>query len=181
MRLFIAIELPAEIKDKLVGLRQDIAGARWVNPEQLHLTLLFLGEQTEETLDRLVPALSEIRVVPIELEIITTGCFPHPRAARVLWAGFKPQPKMNRLAERVRTAAESCGILLEKRPFSPHITLARLKQSGASDVSRFLDQNIRGRFPLIDIRQFVLFQSCLTQQGAIHKPIRLFPAEEAEL
>lgn len=176
MRLFIAIELPDEVKRQLAGMRRDIAGVRWVVPEQLHLTMLFLGDQTEETVQQLNAVLSGIRVEPFELEISRTGCFPNARFPRVLWVGFMPQPELTRLAERIRAAVESCGIVLEKRSFSPHITLARVKQPGAGAVTGFLSQTICSKSPPIYVSQFVLFQSCLTQQGAIHKPIRRFSA-----
>jgi len=175
MRLFVAIELPDEVKRQLAGLRRDIAGVRWVAPEQLHLTMLFLGDLTEETTQQLSAAFSSIRIEPFELEISRTGCFPNTRAPRVLWVGVMPQPELARLAERIKAAAESCSIVLEKRSFSPHITLARVKQPGAGAVSGFLNQIICNKFPTIHVHQFVLFQSCLTQQCAIHIPVRRFP------
>lgn len=181
MRLFVAIELPEEVKHQLAGLRRDMAGVRWVAPEQLHLTMLFLGDLTEETTQQLSAAFSSIRIEPFELEIDRTGCFPDTRAPRVLWVGVMPRPELAILAERLRAATQSCGIVLEKRSFTPHITLARVKQPGAGAASCFLNQIIGNKFPVIHVRQFVLFHSCLTQQGAIHKPISRFYAGSAAI
>ncbi|MDD5285386.1 MAG: RNA 2',3'-cyclic phosphodiesterase [Desulfuromonadaceae bacterium] len=175
MRLFIAIELPEETKRMLLELKRDIHSVRWLAPEQLHLTLLFLGEVEEGKLEQLCMALSEIRVEPFTLEIAKSGCFPGSRAPKVLWVGLESQPALNLLALNVTDAVSSTGIELEKRRFTPHITLARVKQPGSCDISCYLNPEIHAKIRPVNVTEFVLFQSLLTQQGAIHQPIRRFP------
>ncbi len=175
MRLFIAIELPEAVKSLLDGLQRNVPSVRWLPPGQIHLTLLFLGEVMEDKLEQISEALSEITVEPFTIQITKTGCFPHARDPRVLWVGLARQPGLEQLHILVRRVVSSCGILLEKRPFRPHITVARVKQPDSCDISSYLNQAICEGISPINVRQFILFQSILTQQGAIHKPIQAFP------
>lgn len=174
MRLFIAIELPEEIKRILGKLRSDIPGARWVPQEQLHLTLSFLGELEEAALQRLTGALSALRAPGFELRFGGSGCFPNPRRARVLWVGLEPQPLLDKLAVKVRKTVLSCDIPQDERPFSAHITLARLKQPAGAEVTAFLEQAKKQKLPSLRVREFILFQSSLTPRGAIHTAIGKF-------
>jgi len=174
MRLFIAIELPEEVKESLMRLRSAIPGARWVPREQLHLTLSFLGELNESELPRLTGALAGIHAAGFGLRFSGTGCFPNPRQPRVLWVGLEPEPLLESLAAVVRKTVLSCDIPQEDRPFSPHITLARLKQPSSREVAAFLDHPQKLKIPLVRVREFILFQSSLTPQGAIHIPLRKF-------
>jgi len=175
MRLFVAIDMPAEIKEILTGLRVDMPGVRWVPPEQLHLTLLFLGEIAPESLDRLCNRLAAIALPPFRLTFDRTGCFPHHGSPKILWAGVKQQPALAGLARRIREAAEICGILTDEKPFAPHITLARVKQPTACNAAGFINRLISAKKLSIPVRNFILYQSRLTQQGALHDAIRQFP------
>ncbi|MBC7963117.1 MAG: RNA 2',3'-cyclic phosphodiesterase [Steroidobacteraceae bacterium] len=174
MRLFIAIELPDDIKKALGRLRIDIPGARWVVLEQIHLTLAFLGEVDESTAALLTGELSHIHMPGFKLRFSGTGCFPDRRRPRVLWIGLEPEPFLNALAARVQAAVLACGIPQEEHPFSPHITLARLKLPSARESGPFLEQQINRNFPPLSVHEFILFQSKLTPQGALHTPIQSF-------
>jgi len=174
MRLFIAIELPDEVKRILVHMRRDIPGARWVPQEQLHLTLSFLGELEDTAIQRLTGALSGIHAHGFELRFSGTGCFPSPKQPRVLWVGLEPEPLLNSLAALVRKAVLSCDIPQEERPFSAHITLARLKLPASHEVAAFLDHPQKQKIPTVRVSEFILFQSSLTHQGAIHSPLKCF-------
>jgi len=174
MRLFIAIELPDEIKRQLEGMRTDIPGSRWVPMEQIHLTLAFLGDVDDATLERLTRTLAAIRSPGFSLRFSGVGCFPDRRRPRVLWAGLEPEPLLNGLAAAVREAVLACDIPLEERPFSPHITLARLRFPAPREVATFLDHPLKQISPHADIHEFTLFQSRLTFQGAVHTPVKAF-------
>lgn len=174
MRLFVAIELPDDLKTALGRLRTDVPGARWVPPEQLHLTLAFLGEVEEETVGKLGERLSLIHTPPFQLSFSGTGCFPNRRRPRVLWAGLEPHPRLLHLAAGVHGAVLACGIPQEERPFSPHITLARFKVPASRETGNFLDQHQKTDLPHLSVQEFTLFQSKLTSQGAVHTPIRNF-------
>ena len=174
MRLFIAIELPGDVKKTLARLRADIPGARWVPVEQLHLTLSFLGEVDNATTKLLVDKLAQIKASEFNIRFAEAGCFPNQRQPRVLWVGLKPEPLLNNLASMVRNVALSCNIPQEERPFSPHITLARIRQQVKQPITAFFDLYQKQELPSIPVREFILFQSQLTPQGALHTPLKSF-------
>lgn len=175
MRLFIAIEIPDDLKKTIADLRADIPGARWVPEEQIHLTLAFLGEVEETVVEQLNSALAGIHATEFELCFSSTGCFPKYQRPRVLWLGVKPHPHLDELAAKVRAAVLSCGIPQEERPFSAHITLARLKLLPSRELEAILEQPQKQRIHPFRAREFILFQSRLTQQGAVHTPLMSFP------
>jgi len=176
MRSFIAIELPNQIKSVLARMRGDIPGARWVPAEQIHLTLAFLGEVEEPVMELLMEKLVCIRLPGFELAFSGPGCFPNRHRPRVLWIGVQPEPGLNALAAAVHDVVLACGIPQEQRPFSPHITLARLKLPAASrGTDAFLDHCQKEKLPPLSVGEFTLFQSRLTPQGAQHIPLKVFP------
>jgi 2'-5' RNA ligase len=175
MRLFIAIELPDDAKKALGRLQKDIPGARWVPAGQMHVTLSFLGEVDEAGVERLVGQLVRIHLPEFQLCFGGTGCFPDRRRPRVLWVGLEPHPQLNVLASRVREAVLASGILQEECIFSPHITLARIKQAASGVCDTFLDRYKKPGLPSFRVREFTLFQSRLTPLGAVHIPVRSFP------
>jgi 2'-5' RNA ligase len=174
MRLFIAIEFPDEIKKQLEGMRTDIPGSRWVPLEQIHLTLSFIGEVDDTMVDLLTGALATIESPGFNLCFSGTGCFPDRHHPKVLWVGLEPEPLLNSLAALVREAVMTCNIPQEERPFSPHITLARLKLPAPREVGAFLDRPQKQEFPPVGVREFTLFQSLLTSRGAVHTPVKTF-------
>lgn len=175
MRLFIAIDIPDDLKKMIDSLRADIPGARWVRQEQIHLTLAFLGEVDEPASELLIAELARIRLPEFKLCFSGTGCFPHRRHPRVLWVGLEPQPYLNILAAEVREAALVCGISQEERSFTPHITIARLSLSHSPELDLFVERNKALKHPQFTVHNFILYQSRLMSQGAEHIPVRSFP------
>ena len=178
-RLFIAIEISRRVKAELEALHREIPGMCWVPPEQIHLTLAFLGEVEEEKLELLFRGLGRIEAEPFTFRLTGPGCFPRSGKPRVLWYGVERLLSLERLAQRIRNAVTACGIELEERPFSPHITLARVKGAAPDAVKSFVDHPGTTRFPAVTVRQFVLFQSILSRQGALHQPLKVFPCLSA--
>jgi 2'-5' RNA ligase len=176
MRLFIAIELPDSCKKELGKLRtHEIPDARWVQKEQIHLTLAFLGEVDDDTSKLLITRLAKIEAAGFELCLSGTGCFPDRRRPRVLWVGVKPEPGLTRLAEAIRETVLACHIPQEERPFSPHLTLARLKFPAAAEAGAFLDKHSTFELEPFPVAEFILFQSRLSPKGAEHIPLKTFP------
>lgn len=175
MRLFIAIELPDELKVELARLRDSLSGARWVPVEQIHLTLAFLGEVDQATTAKLTAQLAVIQTDAFRLSLAGIGCFPDLRRPRVLWIGVKAEPKLLKLAEIIQQTVLAAGISLEERPFSPHITLARFKLPAARELSTYFDRHSKKSFKPFSVREFTLFQSQLSRDGALHIPVRSFP------
>lgn len=174
MRLFIAIDLPDDLKKTLGRLRADIPGARWVPFEQIHLTLAFLGEVDEKTVGLLTRELAHRQAAAFELCFTGVGCFPNRHRPRVLWIGLEPEPCLTDLAAEVHEAVLACDIPQEERPFSPHITLARFKFPASRETGAFLDQHQKLELPSFSAQEFILFQSRLTPKGAVHTPIKNF-------
>lgn len=181
MRLFIAVELPDEVREVLAAglgrLKRDQPPARWVRVEGVHLTLKFLGEQPEEILaglDREVPAaLAPLETVRVQLG--GGGFFPHDRRPRVAWVGGEAVG-LERWAAEVETAAASLGVAEEARPFSLHLTLARLKRPwGVQAVEHYRVQAKKWQFPEFIAREAVLFRSELGPSGAAYTALRRWP------
>jgi 2'-5' RNA ligase len=132
VRLFVGIEIPQpvcrEVKRRTAGLRDRLPRARWVDPDVLHLTLLFLGEVAAESLGELAAALRSAfaPLPPLGLRLSGAGTFPPGRPARVAWLGVEAPRELAALqAGAVAAAAAAVGHEPEDRPYHPHITLAR--------------------------------------------------------
>jgi 2'-5' RNA ligase len=175
VRLFIAIDLPVELKKNLGKLHRDIPGARWVPAAQIHLTLAFLGEVEEATAWRLSAELARIQLPSFTLTLTGPGCFPHRQRPRVLWVGLAPEAGFANLVAAVQSAIRDCVLPVEERPFTAHITLARLRFPAAREAGTFLDQPLPPQLPTLPVREFILFESRLSPQGVEHRPLTSFP------
>jgi 2'-5' RNA ligase len=131
MRLFTALDLPADVVKNLEELLRRLkprAKIQWTRPENLHITLKFIGEFPEERLDGLKQALGNVpRRGPIPVGIRRVGFYPNPHAPHSFWCGIEA-PGIEALAADVESAAAAVGVEREKRPFSPHLTLARIRK-----------------------------------------------------
>jgi 2'-5' RNA ligase len=132
MRAFVAVVPPAEALAPLATAVEALRGpgASWVPPERLHLTLAFLGEVAEPVAARVADRLAEaVRgVAPFRLRIAGGGAFPRPARPRVLWAGVDGDvAALASLARLVRRAARSAGADVERAPYVPHVTVARIR------------------------------------------------------
>src|SRR5437762_3129412 len=133
MRLFVALELPAAVRENLGALLKALRAVspqtRWVRPENLHLTLKFIGEVPETEFAVIRNALAAARSdQPVALEFRGLGFFPNEKRPRVFWAGIEASPNLKTLAAEIDRAMEKLGIPCEQRPFSPHLTLARSEE-----------------------------------------------------
>jgi 2'-5' RNA ligase len=172
MRLFTGLDLPEEVIGslrKLLGHLQPTAKISWSPPENLHVTTKFIGEWPEERLDELKSALAQIPPrSPIPIHIRKVGFFPNPHAPRVFWCGVDA-PGLEVLAAATDRVTQALGIPAESRAFSPHLTLARIKE-------RLNLQPLResiAALPSLDFGQFVsdrffLYQSRLGPKGSVY-------------
>src|SRR4051794_32794087 len=129
MRLFIALDIDEAVREGLIrfveGVRNFAPDARWVKPESLHVTLKFIGEQPDTTVEKVKQALAEISAAATRIEFGGYGFFPNPKSARVFWIGMESGPQLARLAAAIDEKTATLGIPKENRRFSPHLTLAR--------------------------------------------------------
>lgn len=135
LRAFIAIEIPVEIKQAIAvqsaGL-QTHAGrsVRWVTPENIHLTLKFLGEVSTANLELLCQALQAecSQHAPLHISVGGLGCFPNPHRPRIIWVGLEIPPELSRLQHKLENATARLGYPSEEKAFSPHLTIGRVRE-----------------------------------------------------
>ncbi|WP_136515201.1 RNA 2',3'-cyclic phosphodiesterase [Geomonas edaphica] len=168
-RLFIAIELPDEIKETLSSFCCDLPGMRWVPTDQIHLTLRFLGDVQAKETARLKEALAAIAFAPFPLTVQGVGHFPPHGQPRVLWIGLEESRPLLELQQGIETAVAGVGIVPEERRFSPHITIARIKENASAAVKLFEAKHRPLSFPPFTVNDFVLFSSVLSPNGATHR------------
>jgi RNA 2',3'-cyclic 3'-phosphodiesterase len=144
IRTFVAIELPDEVAAGLsrtvTSLRALVADSdiKWVTPGNIHVTLKFLGDVPVSRIDEILKALTAVCAAtgPMQLEIKELGAFPSSRVPRIVWAGLEGDiDKLSSLASRMDEALEPLGFAREQRPFTPHLTLARVRD-GATNAIR---------------------------------------------
>jgi 2'-5' RNA ligase len=182
VRSFLAINLSPEanrvILDSITGFRFLGKSVRWVRPENIHLTVKFLGDQTPSAIRDISAALQEVAsgLQPFEIKIGPTGIFPSLKRPRVLWIGTKGNNEaIRRMHGLVEEALSHVGIEKDDRPFSPHITIGRIKGRPPSQDSiiRLLKSDLPPEVTLVD--RFCLYQSRLTPAGPIYKPLSIHP------
>ncbi|EDP61030.1 2'-5' RNA ligase [alpha proteobacterium BAL199] len=166
MRLFVAIAMPEAVADPLCDLQGGLDGARWVDPDDFHLTLRFIGDVDRGTADDLVATLSSLHAPAFDLRLSGLGHFGSGHRLRALWAGVEPQPALTLLHGRVESAARRAGLPPEGRRFVPHVTLARMSGPISDDsASHWIGSRspfVAGPFP---VREVVLFESFLGREG----------------
>ncbi|MES2573028.1 MAG: RNA 2',3'-cyclic phosphodiesterase [Verrucomicrobiota bacterium] len=168
-RLFVGLEIPESCQQILADLDPGIKGVRWLPPEQIHLTMSFLGEvpRSEETKVR--EALSEVHVPPFFLPIEGVGSFGGGRPS-VVWAGVgRGHPHLFALHKHIQDALLRAGLTPDLRPFHPHITIGRVKGVSGAMLQPFLRKHAGSEFGLWQVTGFTLFSSVLTMEGAIHR------------
>ena len=175
IRLFVAIEIPAELRLRMTALCAGVERARWVPEENLHLTLRFIGEVGEDVGEDVVAALSALRGEPFAVTVVGAGHFATGRRVRALWLGVDRTPALDALRRRVESALVRSGLAPEQRKYSPHVTLARLPGAAPGEVSGWLAANALFRAAPFVVERFVLFSSHLGRAGAIYTPEAAFP------
>lgn len=139
-RLFTAIEIPEAIRLRLSMIRAPLSGAKWIEPENMHITLRFAGDIDGRTADELVAFLADVRARPFPITIQDVGAFGG-RDPRVLWAGVDAGEPLDALYRANERAARAAGLESEGRVFKPHVTLARMRGAREQAVARFLAEN----------------------------------------
>ena len=173
-RLFIAVDLTGTMKKNLETIFFGIPGARWVALDQLHLTVRFIGEVDGALFLDIKNTLEEISISPFDIQLKGVGHFPPRGTPRVIWVGLEKSESVQLLRKKIDGALLRIGIEPEGRKFSPHITLARLKNTPLQKVADFLSGNGLFSQEPFQIDDFKLYSSTLTPKGAIHKVERVY-------
>ncbi|MSP20261.1 MAG: RNA 2',3'-cyclic phosphodiesterase [Alphaproteobacteria bacterium] len=180
MRLFVAVELPDDIKDRLSHLCAGLRGAKWSDPEQMHLTLHFIGDVDGVTAHDLALALSQVRAPQFDVALAGLGDFTTRGRVSTLWVGVRANPDLAALHARIESAVRRVGIPPEPRKFHPHVTLARFA-TGRGDPTPALGRYLAEHEPFstapFTAEEFTLFSSVLGSEGATHIPETAYPLQ----
>ncbi len=176
LRLFVALALPGPVRAVLDTLVDALPGVTWTRPEQLHLTLRFLGDVPEEKIPAIETHLAAVRVEPFVLPVEGVGAFPPKSPPRVLWCGVgRGHPRLHQLRQRVDDALIAAGLIeLNVRTFHPHVTLARCDLSAAKPVATWLQTQAEFVAPPFRVEAFDLYSSELRPTGSVHTLLRRF-------
>ena len=172
-RLFVGLDLPEDVKDRLLTLEAGVPGARWQDREQLHLTLRFIGEVDQPDVLDLVGKLGTLSMPGFSMKLSGTGQFGDKRP-HVIWAGVEENAELRRLAAKIEQIVQRAGFPAETRKFYPHVTLARLKNPSTDRVFRYMAENSFFQSDEIGVSEFHLFESHLGSAGAIYQIIASF-------
>jgi len=176
LRLFTGLALPILIRQRLTLLGGGgIAGAKWVERENLHLTLTFIGEVNEADAEDLDEALEAIRAPRFSLKLQGTGSFDTRGNPATLWAGVADSPALHHLKDKIDRRLQQYAIPFEKRKYAPHVTLARLKNPDPAKIAGFMQQHNLFSTEEFEISEFTLFHSHLTKHGAAYEALKEYP------
>lgn len=183
MRLFVAFEVPswirADIGARVATVRESLPRARWVSPDAMHLTLVFLGEVEGERLPELegVGTAAVAGEAPLRLRVGGAGSFPAGRPARVAWLGIESDRDFGPLARRLaEECARAATVEVDDKPYHPHLTLARCDppwpRAAVADFGRAFSGGVGEPFA---VAEAVLFRSTLGQGPARHEALQRWP------
>jgi 2'-5' RNA ligase len=186
LRTFVALEMPLAIENQLSNvirtLKDDLKEipVRWVAVENIHLTLKFIGETSEESVQQVFSLVEQSAktVNPFELQLKGFGVFPDTRRPLVLWVGVSAPENLATLQQKIESGLAHLGYAVEDRPFNPHLTIARVRRgTGAPDARRIMaamDAHKTITSEPVLINSVTLFQSILNRSGSVYN--RLFSA-----
>lgn len=181
MRLFVALQIPEEVREAIAALIRELKPLddswKWTRPENLHVTLKFLGEIQEVRLKQFTETLRAVRAdLPIAMMFRGLGFFPDEKRPRVLWAGIEAPASLPALAESLEEAFVRMGLPREEKAFTPHLTLARSKTGKPSPKLREAFSKCAERdFGAGKASAFHLIESRLKSTGAEYTTLQSFP------
>ena len=174
-RLFVSIDLPKLVKREVAGICLGLPGARWVADEQIHLTLRFIGEVDGGVVQDIREGLAEIQSSAFAMRLVGLDFFPPRGTPHVLWAGVEPVEPVVALRNRVESILVRLGLEPEGRKFSPHVTMARLRNTPVARLTHYLAGNALFASSEFEVDAFYLYSSVLTKEGAIHQVEASYP------
>jgi 2'-5' RNA ligase len=180
IRLFVGLSLPDEVRLRLAALASGIPGARWLEPETYHVTLRFIGEVEEQVGEAIHDLLDGIRAPAFPLELAGMGAFDTGHRAHTLWAGVEKSAALVFLRDKVESAVVRAGLPPETRKFSPHVTLARIKDQPGRRLHDFLSHHGLFRAGPFMVDRFVLYSSHLGRTGATYTAEAEYPLETVD-
>jgi|SRR6185312_6646847 len=183
MRLFAGIPIAGNVLDNLARVFKQLrplGPLRWSAVENFHITTKFIGEWPEAKLEMLESALEEVKVPgPFDITIAGFGYFPNPHHPRTLFAAVRGGPHLAELAANTDKALHALGIASEDRPYSPHLTLAKIKHEDLRDLREHLANMTNTDFGTFPATEFQLYLSQTGPKGSVYSSLAVFPLAAA--
>ena len=177
MRLFVAIELSKRTRSALQGVgvavSEECTGVRWIPAERLHLTIKFLGEVPDGDVVKVADAVARTAAgsAPFEMEIAGCGCFPPRGPVRIVWAGIKEESGvLQECVETLESELEELGFARERRRFSPHLTIGRVREDHSGGRLRSADESHGFDSLEESVSSLTLMSSVLSPRGPSYTP-----------
>jgi len=179
MRLFVALSIPRDVRENLALLIRELRGVdpnpKWINPDNLHVTLKFIGEVAPEKVMGIGDALAAVHAQQQVIEFRDVGFFPDARRPSVAWVGIQPPQMLSSLAAEVNRVLAPLGIRREEKPFVPHLTIARFKETRLSPALRGeIEKQKSRKFGTLSTGEFHLVESKRKSTGAEYTTLRSF-------
>jgi RNA 2',3'-cyclic 3'-phosphodiesterase len=171
MRLFVALDLPWELRQRVAMLANaGIPGAKWVPPENYHITLRFIGETPTYQAEEIDHALASLKARGFSLTLSGVGTFDRSGRSMSLWVGVERNPQLDHLQNKIETALQRIGLEPERRRFAPHVSLARLDNASEAKLVGFVQAHNLFRSEPVPIEHFTLFSSLLGKEQSVYTP-----------
>jgi 2'-5' RNA ligase len=155
---------------------------KWVKPESIHLTLKFLGDIRPDRVERVAALLARLTAgcAPFAFEAAGIGAFPNERNPKVIWAGLKTDRRLIDFQEKLDEALAGIGFAREDRPFSPHLTLGRLRDGRSrKEIAALIERHAAGSFGRFEAGTVIFYKSDLRPAGPVHTPLKEFILQSA--
>jgi 2'-5' RNA ligase len=175
IRLFVGIPLPGNVRQQLNSFASGLQGAHWISPENMHLTLRFIGEVDEVEAGHINDALAAIHCAGFEVSLSGIEAFGRGHMVHTIWAAVSAGPALNHLQGKVERAIVLSGLQPERRKFTPHVTLAQVRKSPKGKATDWLADHGGFKTPPFGIDEFVLFRSHLGRNGAHYETLAAYP------
>jgi 2'-5' RNA ligase len=184
IRSFLAFELSPEMKSKVEGVYENVRTSRlevrWVRPEGIHITVVFMGDVKEENIAAIGNELGKVcsEFAPFQASLKGMGCFPGCRNPRVIWIGLEGEvERMSSFREDLQKRLVPFGVKAEKRRFNPHLTLGRFKKPSRDEgeIGKLIDTYKELTSQACSLHELVLFKSDLKPSGAIYTKMLSWP------
>ncbi|WP_342640691.1 RNA 2',3'-cyclic phosphodiesterase [Rhodoligotrophos ferricapiens] len=178
-RLFTGLEIPADIADELQLMQGGVWGARWIEAESYHITLRFMGDISDGIARELVEALDDVDMPSFTIRLKGVGSFGGAKP-RAIWAGVDDDESgsLKRLQTWHERLCQVVGLKPEPRKFTPHVTLARLRDSGVEGVQSFVAAHSLFESRPFEVRQFVLYSSRPSRGGGPYVSEEIYPLKD---
>lgn len=190
VRIFIAIEIPAELKKEITSVQQRLrphfsrARVSWVRPDNIHLTLRFIGDVPSARIGELIQSCEDVTLKPaFGLHLHSIGFFPNARKPKVVWCGYENSEELNSVQQLVEDAVVKLGFTPEGKAFVPHLTMARIKEiSSKPDAPFYADMTkVEAEIKSIPlsvrhtVHEVRLIKSVLSPKGSEYTTLHTWP------